>query len=123
MPALQVRDLPDERLLEVCAGSELTLGQAPQLLHVALEAVDLYVLASDLFEEVLPESVRLNYSVYDLFYLVLARRLGALLATCNRRLAALARECGGDSALGPGACGVVKLEGYVLVVRRGGQAL
>lgn len=67
---------------------------------MALEAVDLYVLASDLFEEVFPESVRLNYSVYDLFYLVLARRLGALLATCNRRLAALARECGVPVLLG-----------------------
>ena len=79
---------------------ELTLEQAQELLRVALEAVDLYVPAGDLFEEVLPESVRLGHAAYDVFYLVLARRLGATLATCDRRLADVARDCGVRVLLG-----------------------
>jgi predicted nucleic acid-binding protein len=45
-------------------------------------------------EEVLVEAIRLNHSAYDLFYLTLARRHGGVLLTLDKKLQALAQECG-----------------------------
>ena len=44
--------------------------------------------------EVFNEACRLDHPVYDLLYLVTARRNAASLATCDRRLAALASSLG-----------------------------
>ena len=71
-----------------------TSDEARQLLARALNVVDVYFHAGELYEEVLSESVRCEHATYDIFYLVLARRLAAPLATCDKRLAALAREAG-----------------------------
>jgi len=44
--------------------------------------------------EVFNEACRLDHPVHDLIYLVTARRHGAVLATCDHRLAALASSQG-----------------------------
>ncbi|MEC4176228.1 type II toxin-antitoxin system VapC family toxin [Adlercreutzia sp. R7] len=55
----------------------------------AMALVDEYYEDASLWTEALTESVRLGHSSYDLFYLVLARRLGATLFTLDRKLQAL----------------------------------
>ena len=50
--------------------------------------------AGSLLHEALHEACRLNHPVYDLVYVVLARRTGATLASCDRRLADLASGLG-----------------------------
>lgn len=82
--------------------NQLSHGQAQELLRLVLEAIDLYFPVGELYEEVLNESVRLSHPAYDVFYLVLARRLGAKLVTCDRRLSNLALSCGIDVVFGPG---------------------
>jgi predicted nucleic acid-binding protein len=52
--------------------------------------------AGSLLAEALREAVRLNHPVYDLIYLVSARRLTATLATCDHKLASLAKAEGID---------------------------
>ena len=50
----------------------------------ALALVDEFVPIAELQAEALRESIRLDHSVYDLFYFVLARRTGATLFTTDR---------------------------------------
>ena len=59
-----------------------------------LQFVDVYTDTSELSIETLSESVRLNHSAYDLFYLVLARRNGATLLTKDEHLRRLCLDCG-----------------------------
>ena len=61
-------------------------GNARSLLLDALALVNEYHCDDDLLEEALTEGLRLNHSVYDMLYLVLARRMGATLFTCDKRL-------------------------------------
>ena len=49
---------------------------------------------ASLSDEALSEACRLGHPVYDLVYVVLARRLAAPLATCDRCLADLATSLG-----------------------------
>lgn len=49
-----------------------------------LDLVDEFVPMSELYEEVLAESMRLHQPIYDMFYLVLARRNGAVLYTTDK---------------------------------------
>lgn len=55
----------------------------------AMALIDEYYEDALLWTEALTESARLGHSAYDLFYLVLARRLGATLFTLDRKLQAL----------------------------------
>jgi predicted nucleic acid-binding protein len=48
----------------------------------------------ELTEEALSEACHLNHPVYDLVYVVLARRLSATLVTCDGRLAQVAQSLG-----------------------------
>lgn len=60
----------------------------------ASEMVDRFFDVRDLYIEALSESVRLNHPVYDIFYLVLARRMGGTLFTMDKSLARLCGEKG-----------------------------
>ncbi len=57
-----------------------------EYLKRALSTVDEFYSLEDLQTEALQESIRLDHSVYDMFYFVLARRTGATLFTLNRKL-------------------------------------
>lgn len=74
---------------------QLSLFEAMSMMSSALSQVD-QVVATDLalLSESLSESCQLNHPVYDMVYAVLARRLGARLATCDRRLARVATSIG-----------------------------
>jgi len=49
---------------------------------------------AELAVESLHEALRLNHPVYDLYFLVLARRNGATLLTVDEKLKRLALDCG-----------------------------
>ena len=68
--------------------------EAMELFRQGCSLVDEFYEVGELMDEVILESVRLKHSVYDLPYLVLARRNGAALFTCDKRLYNLAAECG-----------------------------
>lgn len=71
---------------------ELSSDGAISLHETALELVDVLVPDRDLATEALAEAARQGHPVYDLCYVVLARRHGAALVTLDRRLAALAER-------------------------------
>ena len=54
--------------------------------------VDDFVPSGELWREALAEAAKSGHPVYDLLYLVVARRNGAALATCDRRRRELAKK-------------------------------
>lgn len=63
-------------------------------LALGMQLVDEFVPTAELAVESLHEALRLNHPVYDLYFLVLARRNGATLLTVDEKLKRLALECG-----------------------------
>ena len=60
----------------------------------AIALVDEFHSIQDLQNEAFCESMRLDHSTYDLFYFVLARRMGATLFTLDRKLMRLCEQNG-----------------------------
>ena len=71
-------------------------GNMSPLFACAVSLVDEYYPDEDLLEESLREGRRMDHSVYDLLYLILARRTGATLFTCDKKLQTLCRSQGID---------------------------
>ena len=67
---------------------------ARKTLAYILQIVDEYTDTSELAIEALHEGIRLGHSIYDMFYLVLARHNGAALLTTDKKLKALAKTMG-----------------------------
>lgn len=65
---------------------------ACDLLERAVDLVDEFYSDQDLMKEVLADSVRLQHPVYDVFYLVLAKREGATLFSSDKKLVQYALE-------------------------------
>lgn len=63
--------------------------EAKHLMEDALGLPDRLVSVDDMLDEAFAESVALDHSVYDMLYLVLARRNVATLVTCDNAL----RDC------------------------------
>ncbi len=79
--------------------SQVSRGLIPargaiDLYNRSLDLMDVFWPSEDLFPEALTEAIRLNHLVYDIVYLVLARRLGATLLSKDKRLNELCDECG-----------------------------
>ena len=64
-------------------------SKAATMLRATVNCVDELVDNGNLIDEALSEASRLDHSVYDMMYLVLARRTASPLLTCDRKLAAL----------------------------------
>ena len=67
---------------------------ARKTLAYLLQMVDEYTDTSELAIEALHEGIRLGHSIYDMFYLVLARHNGATLLTTDKKFKALAKSLG-----------------------------
>ena len=67
---------------------------ARKTLAYLLQMVDEYSDTSELAIEALHEGIRLGHSIYDMFYLVLARHNGATLLTTDKKPKALAKTMG-----------------------------
>ena len=71
-------------------------GEAQTYLEKACALVDEFVPIEELQAEALREGIRLDHSIYDMFYFVLARRCGATLFTLDRKLMNLCMSNGVD---------------------------
>lgn len=63
-----------------------------QLAEDGLNLIDDFIEAQDLWKEVLAEGIKNDRAVYDMFYIVLARRNNATLITNDSALASLCRK-------------------------------
>ncbi len=61
------------------------------------DLIDEYIDISENNEEALNEGIRIKHSVYDLLYLVIARRNGAILLTQDKKLKKIAQDNGLES--------------------------
>ena len=68
-----------------CAG-------AFDMMRATVGCVDEFFSNRSLAEEALAEAVRLDHSLYDMLYFVLARRTASLLLTCDHQLARLCND-------------------------------
>lgn len=71
--------------------------EALRLTGKAIDLVDEFYSANELWREALSESIRLGHPTYDILYLVLARRNAATLYTLDRRLQNLCLKNGVDT--------------------------
>ena len=67
----------------------LDVGEGRELMLNALALVDRLIPIEELIDEIYTEGVALDHSIYDMAYMVLARRMGATLLTHDARL----RKC------------------------------
>ncbi len=61
---------------------------------LALQLVDEYMPTSEIAVEALHEAIRLNHPVYDMYYMVLARRNAATLLTVDEKLKEICKANG-----------------------------
>ena len=75
-------------------GKYLKKDDCNKILELAENLIDEFIPIKDNHLEALNEAIRLNYSAYDMLYLTLARRMGAVLVTLDRPLNKIARKEG-----------------------------
>lgn len=73
---------------------EIDSRDAVDFYNNGLALMDMLWPTEDLLPESLTEALRLNHPVYDIAYLVLARRLNATVFSFDKRLNELCDECG-----------------------------
>jgi predicted nucleic acid-binding protein len=71
--------------------SVLTHEECIQLVEDGIELIDDFIEAKELWKESLAEGIKSGHSVYDLYYLVLARRNDGLMITNDKKLAELCK--------------------------------
>ena len=74
----------------------LSEQQARELIEFALALPDEIAPAEDLLKEAFVQGVRADHSIYDMVYMVLARRHGATMFTNDRKLQELCLASGVD---------------------------
>ena len=79
-------------LLKYVKAGHLSAASAADKLEQSMSLITDNRSLSDLSCEAILEANRLNHSVYDMYYLILARRHGAYLISLDKRLLALARQ-------------------------------
>jgi predicted nucleic acid-binding protein len=81
-------------LWKYVVAKQLTIEKAAERLDAVLKLVDRYHPVAELAQEVLREASARGHSVYDLCYVVLARREGAAVVTIDNRLRKLIATIG-----------------------------
>ena len=71
------------------SGNHIDEAQGLACYRDAIQIVDEFAEIQVLIDEAVVEAIRLNHSVYDMLYLILARRNGAKLLTCDKKLQSL----------------------------------
>lgn len=88
-PSLYVSEVANSLMKYVWAQADTVEG-AQQKARAAYELVDKLVAEVSYMPEVLALSAKYKHPAYDMFYLALARRKGAILYTLDKRLADIA---------------------------------
>ena len=78
-------------------GKYLKKADCNKIMELAENLIDEFVPIKDNHLEALNEAIRLNYSAYDMLYLTIARRMGAMLVTLDRPLNTIAKKEGIDT--------------------------
>lgn len=73
-----------------------TLEAVEDIMRDAIDLVDEFIAIEELLDEAFRESIRLDHSMYDMLYFVLARRTGGTLFTLDRQLMKLCEDNGVD---------------------------
>jgi predicted nucleic acid-binding protein len=79
-------------------GKYIKKAKCNKLLELAENLVDEFVPIKENHLEALNEAIRLNYPAYDMLYLTLARRMGAMLVTLDHSLNSIAKKEGIETA-------------------------
>jgi len=79
-------------------GRYIKKAECNKLLELAENLIDEFIPIKENHLEALNEAIRLNYSAYDMIYLTLARRMGAMLVTLDRSLNLIAKKEGIETA-------------------------
>jgi predicted nucleic acid-binding protein len=75
-------------------GNYIKTEECIRLLELSMNLDDEFVSIDQDYMEALHEAIRLDYSAYDMLYLILARNNGALLLTCDGPLNRIAGKEG-----------------------------
>ena len=75
-------------------GKYIPKSDCGKILELAEGLIDEFVPIKENYMEAFNESIRINYPAYDMLYLTLARRTGALLMTLDRPLNTIAKKEG-----------------------------
>lgn len=75
-------------------GKYIKKTECNKMLELAENLIDEFVPIKENHLEALNEAIRLNTSAYDMLYLTLARRMGAILVTLDRPLNTIAKKEG-----------------------------
>ena len=75
---------------------QISKNDAADALRLALDLVDEFSDSADFANEVLNESLRMDHSTYDIFYMTLARRTSSTLLTLDKKLSGIASRVGID---------------------------
>ena len=85
-----------DSLWKYLSAGQISKNDAADALRMTLDLVDEFSDSSDFANEVLNESLRMDHSTYDIFYLTLARRTGSTLLTLDKKLSEIASREGID---------------------------
>ena len=80
-------------------GKYIKKAECNKLLELAENLVDVFIPIKENHVEALNEAIRLDYSAYDMLYLTLARRIGAMLVTLDHSLNLIAKKEGIETAV------------------------
>ena len=75
-------------------GKFIKKNDCGKFLELAESLIDEYIPIKENYFEAFNESIRLNYPAYDMLYLTLARRTGAMLLTLDKPLNNIAKKEG-----------------------------
>jgi predicted nucleic acid-binding protein len=70
----------------------LTKDECVQYIQDGINYVDKFITSKELWQEALSEGIHNNHSVYDMFYMVVARRNGGILITNDSVLATICKN-------------------------------
>jgi predicted nucleic acid-binding protein len=70
----------------------LTKDECVQYIKDGISYVDKFIDGKELWQEAFLEGIHNNHSIYDMFYMVVARRNGGILITNDSVLAAICRD-------------------------------
>jgi len=75
-------------------GKFITRAECGKILELSENLIDEFVPIKENHREAMNEAIRLGYSAYDMLYLTIARRFGAVLITLDQTLNAIAKKEG-----------------------------
>jgi predicted nucleic acid-binding protein len=90
-PDLYVSELTNS-LWKYCTAKILTQDECIKYVQDGLDYIDKFVDCKELWPEAFAEGIKNNHSIYDMFYLVAARRNNGILLTNDSDLAALCKK-------------------------------